>query len=484
MLNTSKKFEYIALCAIIIIGVAIRFHGLGEKGLWNDEILIARAVREPTVKGMLYDVWEMFGSTPVLPLIERILPQGPHPEFWARFPSAVSGTIAVWVIFLLGRRLSGPAAGLGAALLLAVNPLHVYFSQHARFYSLLTTLAMVQLITLMRATEIPAGRRWVVFFALTSLCFYSGYYTLFLLLGEALALLFASYMLPWRKSFRSFGGPFLLAITGAFIAFLPWFIRHSSRNIFAMFGPPPGFLRPVIATVQEFGPIDPMTYPLIYKAQGLPDIGPLLFLLLATIGMARAVLRRDLKGWLLVVPLLITIPSIVAFETWITSFFYRPKQVIFILPLYLIAISSAIFLLCGYFRRLRRPATLAVFMALTFLSGLAVQSYARREEHQGFRPAARYLMEHRRDGEPVGIHQAYYEPVFRFYYRAGAIPLDSMEKARSIAERGGWFVTVMEHTDDPEVGEYIYRSQEQVAAWQPDPEYPEIRIYRGRGGKK
>ncbi len=45
---------------------------------------------------------------------------------------------------------------LGAALLLAVNPFHVYFSQHARFYALFMLLSVLQMISLLRAAEQPS----------------------------------------------------------------------------------------------------------------------------------------------------------------------------------------------------------------------------------------------------------------------------------------------------------------------------------------
>ena len=64
-MNRGRLLLVVALAAIVLLGAAVRFHSLGDKGLWNDEILIARAVRLPTIGEKffaLYNEWEAAGS--------------------------------------------------------------------------------------------------------------------------------------------------------------------------------------------------------------------------------------------------------------------------------------------------------------------------------------------------------------------------------------------------------------------------------------
>lgn len=57
-------------------------------------------------------------------------------EIIVRLPSVILGVVTVWLTYLIGKKLFNKRIGLIAALLLAIAPLHIYYSQEARMYSL------------------------------------------------------------------------------------------------------------------------------------------------------------------------------------------------------------------------------------------------------------------------------------------------------------------------------------------------------------
>lgn len=59
-------------------------------------------------------------------------------EISVRIPSLILGVGTIWLTYLLGKELFNKRIGLLAALFLAVGPLHVFYSQEARMYSLAT----------------------------------------------------------------------------------------------------------------------------------------------------------------------------------------------------------------------------------------------------------------------------------------------------------------------------------------------------------
>src|SRR6185312_1527604 len=67
----------------------------------------------------------------------------PLDEFGLRFLPALFGALGIPVVYAVGRRLVGERAALFAAALLAVSPLHVYYSQFARYWSLVFLLSAV-----------------------------------------------------------------------------------------------------------------------------------------------------------------------------------------------------------------------------------------------------------------------------------------------------------------------------------------------------
>jgi hypothetical protein len=128
------------LLAITLLGWGLRSYAIGRKGLWLDEAFsvwlgwqrlpemwgwIARLDQHPPLYYTLLNLWMRLGDD----------------ASSVRLLSAVVGTLTIPVIFLLGRRLTGPGTGLLAALLLAISPFHVRFAQEARMYTLLAFTA-------------------------------------------------------------------------------------------------------------------------------------------------------------------------------------------------------------------------------------------------------------------------------------------------------------------------------------------------------
>lgn len=68
-----------------------------------------------------------------------------------RLVSVISGTLSVWLVFLIGRRLFSNASGLMAALLLAVFPLHVTCSRYLKEDALLLFMVLLCISALLKA---------------------------------------------------------------------------------------------------------------------------------------------------------------------------------------------------------------------------------------------------------------------------------------------------------------------------------------------
>ncbi len=94
---------------------------------------------------------------------------------WAlRWTSVLFGALAVPLLFRLARRHAGPIPAAGAALLLLVSPVHLYFSQEARSPALLFLLAALT-TWLLDAPHEKLRARWAAWAALSLLGAYAGY---------------------------------------------------------------------------------------------------------------------------------------------------------------------------------------------------------------------------------------------------------------------------------------------------------------------
>ena len=64
-------------------------------------------------------------------------------EFSIRFPALIFGVLSIFMIYKLGKVLFNLEIGLLSALILAISPFHIHYSQEARPYSLLMVLSLI-----------------------------------------------------------------------------------------------------------------------------------------------------------------------------------------------------------------------------------------------------------------------------------------------------------------------------------------------------
>lgn len=165
------------LLALCLAGFAWRLLGLDFQSLWRDEsdaLLFAgrpwpellRTFSRPGENGPLF----FLALRPWLELAGRS-------EFALRFPSALAGVLAIPLTYALARRLlrltgaerlaaSGPTLAnvpLVAALLVAVNPYFLWYSQEGKMYAGLVVLVLAAHLAFLAAVEAAAqpGPRWL-----------------------------------------------------------------------------------------------------------------------------------------------------------------------------------------------------------------------------------------------------------------------------------------------------------------------------------
>ncbi|HEY4720626.1 MAG TPA: glycosyltransferase family 39 protein, partial [Anaerolineae bacterium] len=128
------------LLLVLILAAGLRFYRLDGQSFWNDEGNSARIaerslqlitegaagdIHPPLYYYVLHFWRDVFGSS----------------EFALRSLSAVLGVALVWLTFLIAKRLFTPSIGLVAALIAAINPFQIYYSQEARMYMLLAVIS-------------------------------------------------------------------------------------------------------------------------------------------------------------------------------------------------------------------------------------------------------------------------------------------------------------------------------------------------------
>ncbi len=138
-----SKAQWGWLFAITALGALLRVYGLDTWAFWVDE---AHTWRDATLPGEIF--WSSnrayYPTSYVIVrwLLDAIDAQSLS-EGVLRLPFALAGIVSIPLLAFVGRPLVGAPAAIFAALLLAIDPWHIYWSQNARAYVLVFLFALV-----------------------------------------------------------------------------------------------------------------------------------------------------------------------------------------------------------------------------------------------------------------------------------------------------------------------------------------------------
>lgn len=214
-----RKLAYRAV-ALIVIGLAfaLRLWQLDAQSLWHDEGLSWWFARAP--------LWETLGGVagtehpPLYFLALGVwLRAAGDSAFALRFLSVLGGVLAVAVILNLGRHWHLRLPALLAALFLAWNPTHIWYSQEVRSYAWTSVLGIGLTYLGWRWQRSARWQDGLLYAMVAALALYVHTFIAFLLVVHALLLL-VDFPGPGRWPARAVRAIWPFFLVG--LAFLPW----------------------------------------------------------------------------------------------------------------------------------------------------------------------------------------------------------------------------------------------------------------------
>ena len=222
MRSSRLRSPALILGLIMLLGLGLRLVQLDFQPLWWDEgytvwftaqplaEMLARTaadIHPPLYYALLHGWTRLFGMQPIS----------------LRLFSVLLSLPAIPLAYVLGRDMRDRATGYLAALLVAVNPLAIYYGQEVRMYGLAATLSLAALWTGWRFSEVsPKGAktprredwRWGIAYGLSVL---AGLYTLYVFILLPIAQ-YLWVLLVRRARWKAF----LVSLVGGGLLYLPW----------------------------------------------------------------------------------------------------------------------------------------------------------------------------------------------------------------------------------------------------------------------
>lgn len=232
--NDLKRKAMLAL--ILVLAAVLRIRGIGQDSLWGDEglsVMLAKMDVFSLIKYLTW--WEQIPPIHHLVLHYWMMVFGDS-ETSLRMPSALAGITSVWMLYVLVARLLGRRVAMISALLLAVSPMHIAYSQECRAYSLSVLIGLWSCDLFVRLLRNPSPRLHTWYVVASILLIYTHVYGLFTILAQQLV-----WAWTWYRRKRA-GAPMQvkpwiidwLAIAALYSAWIPIVMRWT-RMIHAIF---------------------------------------------------------------------------------------------------------------------------------------------------------------------------------------------------------------------------------------------------------
>lgn len=337
-IKLSRHFPLFILFFILVLGAVLRIHGLDRKSMWIDECLCVRLAEKSVqdqVKFTLYTSRDYHLHPPLYTILLQFFLYFGNNDYLARLPSAIFGVAAILLAYKVGTLLFGPKEGLISAFLLSISTFHIKYSQEAIMYSQFLFFSLLSIFFFYKAFKENKIRLWTGFVISTLLGLYTHFYMLIILVIISpffIHMLYknrSSILVNLRKLSKK--KIFLLALALVFVSIFLIPILEMTLNI--------------VKTGQlgrEYG-IPPESLFLRLFRQFSIDYGILLFFPTFLIGLFASIKKQRQSTTLLLLwvflPILMILILAFTFgeEVYVTS-----RQMIFILPGYLIGVSRGI----------------------------------------------------------------------------------------------------------------------------------------------
>jgi mannosyltransferase len=358
--------QWLVLACLYLLGLAPRLWDSGRRSFLYDEPASVGIAALPFDQFRVAQWVEANMSMYRLALFVwlRLVGVGAE-EGTIRLLSAMLGAAAVPLTYLLGRRLHSHTAGLIAAGLLVVHSYHASLSQEARAYAAFSSLTVLSYLMLDHALVGGRRRDWVLHGLVTSLAFYSHFFTAFTILAQGL------FVLSRRSRAALLGLLWSGAIMALILAQLvPFFLQlPNASRLGHLDGPDFGY---VLSTLDRLG------------GANLAMLAAYVILAALGIGLGGAAARSSGYGsWLLL--------------TWLLGPLGLALGIFLVRPIfkdrYFLAILPALPLLAGVgLARLPRATGPAVFGAAAGLSLWVLLGHMPDRGDQRWREAVSHAM--------------------------------------------------------------------------------------------
>jgi uncharacterized membrane protein len=418
---------------LLVIATALRLYGLSSQSIWVDEMLTlsSSGITAPLHAIDIFDNLHGPIHSIILFLWTRIAGES---ELALRLPSVLFSVLSLIIIYRIVLKLADSRTAIVALALMAISPLHIWYGQEVRNYSLLLFFSALSFDSYLSLLSAPGRTNFGKYVLFTFAAFLCNMSMAFLLIVQNVLF----FLFPRKLSLRN------LLFANVLVALLltPWLVGMFERvELHRLVRTEPYPETQLLRGEATFSPLAvPYTFYVfsvgyslgpglreLHEVTGIVDLsGHLSTVLPATICFSLAFLLgafslRDRRKVLLLLLIWLVVPLVMVSLFAIKNFKpFNPRYVIVALPAYVFILAEGLrpraAALPGNLVRGVLIAGLLVLTAVSLWNHYHVPGYQKDD----FRAAAEVLNAEFAPGDVVFV-EGTYEPLI--YYCGDRIPL-------------------------------------------------------------
>lgn len=397
-MNIDKRNFYL-LSIITFIGAVLRGYNLGFNSLWLDE-----AATNVLSKVGIVQIWQNMAAgefnPPLFYILEHFMLMFGNSEAILRILPAIFGALAIPVFYYIGKEFKDENTGFIMAVMCAVSPFLVWYSQEARAYSLLLLLIALATYVFLRALKDNLKEDWILFAVFGAVAVWTHFYA-FVAMGAFFV--YAIYYLGTAKSEKGVirnAIPFIESVIIWFFLCLP---------IFTMMG---SLFAKRIESSPTYGIIGiPLAIQTLLQLSWFSEIVLLAILILFIVGVFTLENHKLFLPLILILVFLFSINASVLFPM-------LPRYLIFLSIFLYLGVASSYQYVAKFFKCSSDKIVVLVAVFFILMSIPILLPYYTQESREDWRTITSDLSELTSPGDTIVIVPRYIEYPVEYYYSA------------------------------------------------------------------
>lgn len=215
--RVAVAYEPYGVILCLLVATGLRLSWLGAQSLWADEGAQYFIASAPTLDVFWQRLEQRTFHPPLSFLVSHVFLRLHHSDFFLRLPSVLFGVGSVVLAYGLVRQLTSVSIALVTAWVIAISPLHIWYSQEARMYAPLLFITLLSTWVLVWAVETRRWYGWVCYACTLALGLYVHVFIVLQIMVHGLWLL-----LFFRRAWWAYCGAGVVTAALAFPIVSPW----------------------------------------------------------------------------------------------------------------------------------------------------------------------------------------------------------------------------------------------------------------------